>query len=195
MQRTINAPQSSFAFDRPRIAEVARRAAVLVVVVAPFIATAVAIVQLWQWAVTWRDLALLVGLYVPISLGVTVGFHRMLTHRSFETPKPIKYLLAFFGCLALQGGPIRWVATHRLHHKEADKPEDPHSSGEGFLWSHLLWNFYRHPQLETAEDLHRFAPDMERDRVLSFMDKYFFPLFLAVGIWWRGELALTAATR
>ena len=59
VQRTINAPQSSFAFDRPRIGEVARRAAVLVVVVAPFIATAVAIVQLWQWAVTWRDLALL----------------------------------------------------------------------------------------------------------------------------------------
>jgi fatty-acid desaturase len=122
----------------------------------------------------------LVMVFVTGCLGITLGYHRLLTHRSFETSKPLKYLLAFFGCLAMQGGPIRWVATHRLHHKEADKPNDPHSAEEGFLWSHLLWNFYRHEQLESAEDLHRFAPDMEKDPVLRFLDKYFFFLFLAV---------------
>lgn len=125
-------------------------------------------------------IAFLVMVFVTGCLGITLGYHRLLTHRSFDTAKPLRYLLAFFGCLAMQGGPIRWVATHRLHHKEADKPNDPHSAEEGFLWSHLLWNFYRHPQLETTEDLHRYAPDMETDPVLWFLDKYFFPLYLAV---------------
>jgi len=111
-------------------------------------------------------------------LGITLGYHRLLTHRSFETPRPIKYLLAFLGCLALQGGPVRWVATHRLHHKEADTPKDPHSSEEGFWWSHMIWNFFRQPELETTEKMKRYAPEIYKDPVLRFMDRYFFLIYL-----------------
>jgi sn-1 stearoyl-lipid 9-desaturase len=115
-------------------------------------------------------------------LGVTMGFHRLLTHRSFTVSKPLKYFLTFLGCLTLQGGPVRWVATHRLHHKNADTPNDPHSSEEGFLWSHLIWNFYQQPELESMETLKRFAPDIYNDPVLRFMDEHFFSLYLVSGI-------------
>lgn len=127
----------------------------------------------WPGLISFLVMAAVTG-----CLGITLGFHRLLTHRSFEAPKPVKYLLALFGCLALQGGPVRWVATHRLHHKEADTPKDPHSSEEGFWWSHMIWNFFRQPELETTETLKRFAPDIYNDPVLRFMDKYFFLLYL-----------------
>jgi fatty-acid desaturase len=115
-------------------------------------------------------------------LGITMGYHRLLAHRSFSVPRPLKYFLAFCGCMALQGGPGRWVATHRLHHKGADTPQDPHSSEEGFLWSHLLWNFYQQPELESAETMKRFAPDIYNDPILRFMDEHFFSLYLMSGI-------------
>lgn len=127
----------------------------------------------WPGVITF-----LVMTFVTGCLGITLGFHRLLTHRSFEASKPLKYVLAFFGCLALQGGPVRWVATHRLHHKEADTPKDPHSSEEGFWWSHLVWNFFRQPELESTDTLKQYAPDIYRDPVLRFMDQHFFWLYL-----------------
>lgn len=128
----------------------------------------------WPGFITFLAMTAITG-----CLGITLGFHRLLTHRSFEVPRPLKYLLAFFGCLALQGGPVRWVATHRLHHKNADTPQDPHSSEEGFWWSHLFWNFFRQPELESTDTLKRFAPDVYNDPVLRFMDTHFFLLYLA----------------
>lgn len=128
---------------------------------------------------SWQGLvAFLVMTAVTGCLGITLGFHRLLTHRSFEVPRAIKYTLAFLGCLALQGGPVRWVATHRLHHKEADTPKDPHSSEEGFWWSHIFWNFFRQPELESTETLKRYAPEIYKDPVLRFMDRYFFGIYL-----------------
>lgn len=128
---------------------------------------------------SWPGLiAFLVMTALTGCLGITLGFHRLLTHRSFEVSKPLKYMLALFGCLALQGGPVRWVATHRLHHKEADTPNDPHSSEEGFWWSHLIWNFFRQPELESTEALKRYAPEIYKDPVLRFMDQHFFWLYL-----------------
>jgi len=90
---------------------------------------------------SWPGLTMfLVMVYITGCLGITLGFHRLLSHGSFKVPKVFTYLLTLFGCLAMQGGPIRWVATHRLHHKTADTPEDPHSPTQGFWWAHLVWN-------------------------------------------------------
>lgn len=143
---------------------------------------------------TWVGLiTFLVMSCVTLALGVTLGFHRLLAHRSFETPLTIRYLLTFLGCLALQGGPIRWVATHRLHHMETDKPGDPHSPIQGFLWAHLLWTFYRHPQLETQENLKHYAPDLYKEPVLRIMDRYSFLIYTVftvlvflIGTTWGG---------
>jgi stearoyl-CoA desaturase (delta-9 desaturase) len=168
VQRTINAPQSSFAFDRPRIGEVARRAAVLVVVVAPFVATAVAIVQLWQWAVTWRDLALLIGMYLPISLGVTAGFHRMLTHRSFRAHPVVRAVILILGSMAVEGTAITWAANHLKHHALADKEGDPHSPVDGLFHAHLGWLF-------TTDDADPrvYCRHLPKDPVVVFVDRTF----------------------
>lgn len=132
---------------------------------------------------SWPGLiAFLVMTVITGCLGITLGFHRLLSHRSFTASKPLKYFLAFCGCLALQGGPLRWVATHRLHHKHADTPNDPHSSQEGFWWSHLVWNFYQQPELESADTMKRFALDIYNDPVLRFMDRHFFFLYLVSGV-------------
>ena len=168
MQRMIDAPQRAFAFDRPRIAEVARRAAVLVVVVAPFIATTVAIVQLWQWAVTWRDLALLIGTYLPISLGVTAGFHRMLTHRSFRAHPVVRAVILILGSMAVEGTAITWAANHLKHHALADKEGDPHSPVDGLFHAHLGWLF-------TTDDADPqvYCRHLLKDPVVVFVDRTF----------------------
>jgi sn-2 palmitoyl-lipid 9-desaturase len=137
---------------------------------------------------TWVGLATFIVMSCcTLGLGVTLGYHRLLSHRSFETLRIIRYILAFLGVLALQGGPIRWVATHRLHHKETDKPGDPHSPIQGFLWAHVIWTFYRHPELSTQDDLKHYAPDLYKDPFLRFLDRYCFLLYpgfalLAFGI-------------
>jgi stearoyl-CoA desaturase (delta-9 desaturase) len=117
------------------------KALVLGAVVVPFLATGIAIVQLWQWAVGWADLILLVALYVPISLGVTAGFHRMLTHRSFRAHPIVRGVLLVCGSMAVQGPAITWAANHLKHHALADKPGDPHSPMEGLVHAHLGWLF------------------------------------------------------
>jgi len=128
---------------------------------------------------TWTGFVVcLVMIWVTGGLGITLCYHRLLTHRSYRTYKPIEYLLTLFGCIALQGGPITWVATHRLHHKESDEEEDPHTPQHTFWWSHILWNFFKDPQLDKYEKIRRFAKDLDKDRVLRFFEKYFFPIYL-----------------
>ncbi len=105
-------------------------------------------------------------------LGITLCYHRLLTHRSFRTPRLIRYFLAIIGCLALEGGPIWWVATHRLHHRESDKPMDPHSPNDGFWWSHMLWVLYIHPDLEKEENASKFALELYNDPGMRFIEKY-----------------------
>src|SRR6476661_3911400 len=132
-------------YDAPRGLQL-QKALVLTIVLAPFLATAFAIVQVWGRAVTWRDLALLVGLYVPISLGVTAGFHRMLTHRSFRAHPIARAIILILGSMAVEGSAISWAANHLKHHALSDRPGDPHSPADGLLHAHLGWFF----QLEQA---------------------------------------------
>ena len=87
-------------------------------------------------------------------LGICVGYHRLLTHRSFKCSKAVEYTLALLGTLTLEGGPIDWVAHHRQHHQYSDEEGDPHSARDGFFWSHVLWMFWT-PNEKDLQRTHR----------------------------------------
>src|SRR4029450_7353766 len=99
----------------------------LIGVVVPFLGFLVAVDLLWNEAVGWADLTILVGMYFATALGINVGFHRLFTHRAFDAPQPVRYTLAVLGSMALQGPVIGWVADHRKHHAFTDREGDPHS--------------------------------------------------------------------
>lgn len=168
MQRVNSSPQRSLALDHAWLGESGRKAAVLLVVVAPFIATIVAIVQLWNWVVTWRDLVLLVGMYIPISLGVTAGFHRMLTHRSFRAHPVVRAIMLILGSMAVEGTAMTWAANHLKHHSLADQEGDPHSPVDGLFHAHLGWLF-------TTEDADPqvYCRHLLKDPVVVFVDRTF----------------------
>lgn len=118
----------------------------LLAVVIPFVALLAAIVLFWDNGVGWHDLALFAIFYLLTGFGVTVGFHRLLTHRSFATSKPVEYVLATLGSMSVQGPVISWVSDHRKHHAHADEDGDPHSphigGGEGLrglIHAHVGW--------------------------------------------------------
>jgi len=168
MERMVGSPPPPGTVNGLPPIELARRAAVLVVVVGPFIATAYAVWLLWQWAVDWSDLALLVAMYLPISLGVTAGFHRMLTHRSFRAHPVVRALLLIFGSMAVEGSAITWAANHLKHHALADKEGDPHSPVDGLFHAHLGW-------LLTTEDADPkvYCRHLLKDPVIVFVDRTF----------------------
>ena len=168
MQRVLSSPSRFLSVDRTQLGESARKAAVLVVVGAPFLATGVAIVQLWQWAVTWSDLALLIGMYLPISLGVTAGFHRMLTHRSFRAHPVVRAILLICGSMAVEGTAITWAANHLKHHALADKEGDPHSPVDGLFHAHLGWLF-----TPDDADPQVYCRHLLKDPVVVFVDRTF----------------------
>ncbi|MBI2093137.1 MAG: fatty acid desaturase, partial [Candidatus Omnitrophica bacterium] len=115
----------------------------------------------FSWSAFW----VFFWLQLVTGLGVTVGYHRLLTHRSFQVPKWFEYVIAFCGSLALQGGPGKWVATHRIHHAFSDRPQDPHSPTRGFWWAHMLWLFAYDELLDSSTKYWRFAPELARDRI------------------------------
>lgn len=124
---------------------------------------------------SWEGLIAFVVLYtLTICFGITTGYHRLLAHNSFKTSKVFRFILAFLGVLALQRGPIWWVAAHRLHHKSTDLEFDPHSPTVSFIWSHMLWPFFRHPQLdENIETAHSYSKDLCKDPGLCFLEKHY----------------------
>ena len=115
----------------------------------------------FTWGAFWvfMVLQLATGL-----LGITLCFHRLLAHRSFQVPKWLEYALTICGSLAAQGGPIKWVSTHRVHHAFSDRPQDPHSPTKGFWWAHMLWLFPYDDMIDHPVKYTRFAPDLARDR-------------------------------
>ena len=128
--------------------------------------------------------------FVAGMVGVTMSYHRLLTHRSFQTYKPVEYFLTFCACQALQSGPIEWVAMHRIHHKESDEEPDPHSPLVNFLWAHAGWLFVSLPDAHTYQEYSRFAKDLHRDKWQRFFDMFFFPIYVltAVAIYFAGEV-------
>src|SRR5438045_4633043 len=117
------------------------KAIMLLVVVVPFLATVLAIYLLWARAVNWPDLALLATLYSLIAMGITIGYHRMLTHRSFRPHPVVKFILLVLGTIAVEAPPIEWAAVHIKHHAQSDRDGDPHSPLEGLFHAHVGWLF------------------------------------------------------
>ncbi len=143
----------------------------IVAVIVPFLGFIAALWLLWGGFVTGLDLAILAVMYVAVGFGVTIGFHRMLTHRSFEAKPWVRATFAILGSMSVQGAVIHWVADHRKHHTFTDEEGDPHSphthSGEGVrgvltgLWhSHMGWLF--DGERTSAS---RFAPDLKKDPI------------------------------
>ena len=122
----------------------------------------------FTWSAFWVFMVLQ---FATGLLGITLCYHRLLAHRSFQVPKWLEYVLTVFGTLAIQGGPIKWVSTHRVHHAFSDRPQDPHSPTRGFWWAHVLWLFAYDEVLDHPVKYRRFAPDLARDPVHVWIEK------------------------
>ncbi len=132
---------------------------------------------------SWRALIVCVALWwLAGSLGIGVGFHRLLTHQGFRTYRWVRYILAICGTLAVQGGPIAWVAGHRLHHAHSDRELDPHNSRNGFWWAHVGWLIYRDPAVGDFENYRKYARDLAADPFMLFLDRWHVALQFALGI-------------
>jgi stearoyl-CoA desaturase (delta-9 desaturase) len=182
---TATRPYSPGALEVPGVISLApaqarlQRIVILWLTIGPFAGLVAAVVFLWGQGISGLDLGLLLGFYVLTGLGVTVGFHRLLTHGSFDTSKRARVVLATLGSLAVEGSVISWVADHRRHHAFADKEGDPHSphliEGEGLksifkgLWhAHVGWFFS-----EEKTERGRWAPDLMKDPALRKIDRAF----------------------
>jgi fatty-acid desaturase len=150
-----------------------------------------ALAALWPAFFHWPALvAMAVLMYVTGGIGISLSYHRTLTHRSMRLWKPLEYATALCGALALQGSPIDWVATHRKHHAHSDKDGDPHDANEGFRWSHFLWMVMPNRSMLSAEERRRYAVDLIDDPYYRFLDRFYLPLtgvlallLFAVGGW------------
>jgi stearoyl-CoA desaturase (delta-9 desaturase) len=126
---------------------------------------ALALLACVPWLFSWSGLALAVaGLYIFGTLGINIGFHRLLTHRGFACPRWLEKTLTILGACCWQGTPMNWVAIHRMHHHHPDDAEDPHSPRMGFFWSHMGWFLMYDPKIWNIATYDRYARDMLRDR-------------------------------
>lgn len=143
---------------------------------------------------TWPGfIAFVIMVFATGCLGITLCYHRLLSHRSFKTHKIVKYFLMLCGTLSLEGDPAWWVANHRLHHKEADQEMDPHSPRVSVAWAHMLWLVFDDGRPNDPEVMARFIPDLVNDPWAKFLEKFFLPInlgFIALlsglGYWLEG---------
>ena len=157
------------------------RSAYLVTFATPLIATGYAIGLLWQEWIGWRELSLFLGLYVVTGLGATIGYHRLLAHRSFATGPAVEAVLLVLGAMALPQRPIDFVAYHRKHHALADHEGDPHSPLDGFFHAHIGWVL----AARSVPERGRYAQDVLDDRVAMFVSRTTF-------FWFGAGIALPA---
>jgi len=141
---------------------------VLVIVTVPFLGTVLAIALLWQQAIRWSDLVLLVTMYTLNAFGLTIGYHRMLTHRSFRPHPAVKAILLVLGAMAVASPPIEFAATHIKHHAQSDREGDPHSPLEGLFHSHLGWLFK-----DRFADPQVYCRHLLRDAIVVFVNRSF----------------------
>jgi stearoyl-CoA desaturase (Delta-9 desaturase) len=164
------------------------RVANVVVMTVPVALVGFAMWLAWGGALHWTDLVVLAVTYLLTGLGVTVGYHRLFTHRSFKTSQPMRVLLAALGSAAIEGPVIEWVSNHRKHHRFSDKPGDPHSPHVGhaegwrgalggLIHAHVGW-ILGGGDLASEE---RYAKDLLADRAVRFVDRTF-PLWALVGL-------------
>jgi stearoyl-CoA desaturase (delta-9 desaturase) len=127
-------------------------------------------------------LAALILYYAAGMLGIGMAYHRLLTHRGYRTPKWVEYFLTACGTLALEGGPIFWVATHRIHHQKSDQEGDPHTPREGTWWAHMGWIIFGEGLHHDATVLARYVPDLSRDRFHVWLSNWHWTTNVAVGL-------------
>jgi fatty-acid desaturase len=140
---------------------------------------------------SWSALAVSLLLYIAaINVGIGMGYHRLLTHRGYRVPRWLERFMAVCATLSLEGGPLVWVATHRIHHQHTDKPGDPHSPHEGGWWSHAGWVIHGSGAHGEPALLKKYVPDLLKDRFLVWLDRFhWLPLvilalaLLATGGW------------
>lgn len=170
----------------PEGAPLAVRLVTILVIVIPLLGMIAAPFFVWGWGFGWTDLGLLLGMYALTTFGITVGFHRLFVHRSFETFMWMKFIWAVLGSMAVQGSLFQWVGRHRQHHQHSDTPEDPHSPQHGgagvlglmrgFWHAHIGWFFDADPP-----DLYHYVKDLSASRSLRIAS-YLFPLWVALGL-------------
>src|SRR5277367_6364026 len=122
---------------------------------------------------SWRSLAVTMVLYwITICFGISLGYHRLHTHRSYRLPVWLEHFFAVCGTLTLEGGPIFWVATHRLHYQKSDQPGDPHSPQDGKWWSHMGWILYGETNHNNTKVMSKYAPDLAKDPFYVWLNNY-----------------------
>jgi stearoyl-CoA desaturase (delta-9 desaturase) len=133
---------------------------------------------------SWKALAVTVVLWwVAGSLGVGMGFHRLLTHRGYKVPKWVEYFLTLCGVLSLEGGQIDWVVTHRIHHAHTEQPGvDPHTPRDGKWWAHMGWILRGTAQQHGDDVMRRYAPDLMRDRFHVLVNQVYWIPLVVLGI-------------
>jgi fatty-acid desaturase len=131
-----------------------------------------ALLALMPWLFSWAGLVLMiVGVHVYGNLGINLGYHRLLTHRSFAVPKWLEYTLTIFALCCMQDTPVRWVATHRLHHNHSDEEGDPHSPLSDFVWGHIGWLFRKNPSVHDIAVYQKYARDLLANPFYLFLEK------------------------
>ncbi|MCA9267589.1 MAG: fatty acid desaturase [Planctomycetales bacterium] len=163
----------------------------LIAVVAPPVGMAVAIMLLWTvgW-MGWLYLGMLLGGCFLTLLGITVSYHRLLSHRAFDCVGPVRFFFTALGAMAIEGSPIRWCGVHRRHHQYSDQEGDPHSphTHDGGLWNTITGFFYAHmgwlfTEYWSDADTKRYVPDLYRDRSANFISNYYYLfVILSIGI-------------
>lgn len=139
----------------------------------------------------WRDVLIAVFMYwLATGLGISMGYHRLHTHRSYQVPLWLEYFFAFCGVMTLEGGPIFWVAVHRLHHQNSDQPGDPHSPREGAWWSHVGWILLGETKHNNTRMMSKYAPDLAKHKFYQWLNNYHWvpvvvlaAIMLAAGGW------------
>ncbi|MFN8108305.1 MAG: acyl-CoA desaturase [Thermoleophilia bacterium] len=165
------------------------RVVTLVGVTAPLVGVAVAMVWLWGGRFGWLDAAVLVGMYIPTGLGITVGYHRLFSHRSFRANRTVTAALAILGSMTLQGPVTQWVTDHRRHHAMSDTPDDPHTPHghgggtagvvRGFVHAHMGWLF----RTKGMERGRVYGRDLYDNPLIRRLDRlYFLWVVLSLGI-------------
>ncbi len=132
---------------------------------------------------SWSALAIAVVLYVlSINVGIGMCYHRLLTHRGYTVPKWVEYAMTICATLSLEGGPMFWVGTHRVHHQLSDQEGDPHTPNEGGWWAHVGWILCGMSMSTQTEMMARYAPDLARDKFHVWLSKYHWVTNAVVGI-------------
>jgi len=132
---------------------------------------------------SWKALAVALFLFwMCTGLGISMGYHRLHTHRSYQVPQAVEYFFAVCGTLTLEGGPIFWVATHRLHHQKSDLPGDPHSPHDGGWWAHMGWLLLGETKHSNASLFSKYAPDLTKDRFYVWLNDYHWVPMIVLGV-------------